>query len=219
MDGTNKINAASLNPSKERNKKMKQSLLILILIMIAACAPRNGLPPGTQTPIPSLSANDSPSPREVGAITPYPQCACPGALFPSSQPQGGFSSTPTVICNCPAQLLSPTISVADVGGSTQDIPSNGITLADNGKTVIIHPRDSFLLNLGIDTYNWSVNIDDQNILSRVKNVMVIRGAQGIYAANKPGQAVLTAVGDPLCRNSIPVCGAPSLLFKITVIVQ
>jgi len=198
---------------------MKHSFIILILLIIAACAPQKELTPVTRVSIPSVSVSDSPSPKVIGALTPNPQCPCPSGVFQSGQHQGGFSGTSTVICNCPAHLLPPTILVTDVGGTIQVTPTNGITLEDNGKTFLIHRRDSFLLNLGMDVYDWTVDIDNQNILSRVKNVMVIRGAQGIYAANNPGQAILTAVGDPLCRNSVPVCAAPSLLFKIIVIVQ
>jgi hypothetical protein len=83
----------------------------------------------------------------------------------------------------------------------------------------MHPGENFLLNLGADIFDWTVQIDNQNVLDRVKNIMVIRGAQGVYEATSPGQAALTAVGDPFCRKSTPACMAPSMLFKITVIVQ
>jgi hypothetical protein len=77
----------------------------------------------------------------------------------------------------------------------------------------------FWIVSGTEVFDWTVDIDDQTVLSRVKNVMVIRGAQGIYEANSPGQAMLTAVGSPFYRNSVPACMEPSMLFKITVIVQ
>jgi photosystem II stability/assembly factor-like uncharacterized protein len=48
------------------------------------------------------------------------------------------------------------------------------------------------------------------------NVLVIRGAQGLYKGNQPGQTTLTASGDPLCRQSTPPCAQPSLNFQITV---
>jgi hypothetical protein len=133
--------------------------------------------------------------------------------------QAGGSSVSPIICNCPAIIVSPPIAGTDDGSSSQNSAATGITLADNGRTFTLNPGDSFLLNLGMDTFDWTVDIDNQNVLSRVKGVMIIRGAQGIYEANSLGQAVLTAVGNPLCRNSVPECAMPSILFRITIIVQ
>jgi hypothetical protein len=75
-----------------------------------------------------------------------------------------------------------------------------------------------LLQLGEDDV-WTVNVADQGILKRMINIMVIRGAQGIYVAGKPGTTRLSAIGDPICLQNQPPCAAPSIQFKITVIVQ
>ncbi len=76
-----------------------------------------------------------------------------------------------------------------------------ITLADNGKTITLNANETFLLNLG-EGYDWT--IDDQTIFSRVVNVLVVRGAQGLYVAHRP--ATLTAVGSPECLKSQPPPG-------------
>ena len=178
---------------------MKFPLMLLILLTCAACAPTAAVP-------------------VIDSGTSLPKCPCPSGAFPTGQPQGGLTVHPTVICNCPAILLPPTISATEVVPTSPAMSSN-ITLDDNGKTVILHPGDSFLLDLGTDVFDWTVAVDDQNVLARLKNVMVILGAQGIYEAKDPGQAILTTVGDPLCRNSVPACAAPSMQFKIAVIVQ
>lgn len=104
-------------------------------------------------------------------------------------------------------------------GDTPAAPPNSITLADNGSALTMDVGQRFLLNLGMDTFEWSVDTDNQDVLSRVKNVMVIRGAQGMYEAVGRGNAVLTAQGDPLCRSSTPPCMMPSILFRINVTVQ
>lgn len=91
-------------------------------------------------------------------------------------------------------------------------------MADNGRTLMVHTGERFLLNLG-NGFDWTVDIDNPNVLSRLENANVPIGAQGVYEASGPGQASLTAVGDPYCRHSNPACEAPSILFKITVIVQ
>jgi hypothetical protein len=93
-----------------------------------------------------------------------------------------------------------------------------VTLDDQGKTIYLTVGEDFLLKLG-DEYTWEVNISDQNVLNRVKNIMVVRGAQGVYNAGQAGKVTLSATGDPQCRQSQPPCGMPSILFQITVIVK
>ena len=195
----------------------------MILLASAACAPQKTMPQVTKVGNPIVNASvvaiETPTLQVIGSSTTLPLCPCPSGAFLPGQSQARVISGTPAICNCPAILLSPTISATDVGPTSSAIPANGITLDDNGKTLILHPGESFLLDLGTDIFYWTVDIDDQNVLARVKNVMVIRGAQGLYEAKDPGTAVLTAVGDPFCRISFPACAAPSMLFKITVIVQ
>ena len=154
---------------------------------------------------------------QVPAGTSVPLCTCPTSLVTPAQP--GKVSPDHIVCHCPVLLITPGDPTGSVGSTPQAVPAGGITLADNGKTFLVHPGDGFLLNLGTDVFDWTVNVDDQNVLSREKNVMIIRGAQGIYQAIGPGQAVLTATGDPLCLKSTPACMTPGLLFKISVIVR
>jgi hypothetical protein len=111
----------------------------------------------------------------------------------------------------------------DIGGlvppSAVALPASGVTLSENGMAFTIHIGESFLLNLGTDVYEWTVDVDHQDVLQREMGVAVIRGAQGIYVAQAPGTATLTASGDPLCLRSKPSCKMPSVSFSITVIVQ
>ncbi len=95
--------------------------------------------------------------------------------------------------------------------------SQTITLADNGRTITLNVNETFLLKLG-EGYDWNITIDDQTIFSRVVNVLVVRGAQGIYVAHRPGITTLTAVGSPECLKSQPPCARPSILFKLYVVV-
>jgi hypothetical protein len=108
------------------------------------------------------------------------------------------------------------------GGPTGGGPSADgqkvITLDDQGRTVTLAVGESFLLKLG-EVYSWDVSISDQAVLSRVRNIAVVRGAQGIYLANQAGSVTLSAAGDPQCRQSQPPCGMPSMLFEITFIVK
>ena len=199
---------------------MKLSLIVLILLCVTACAPQPTVVPQlTQIPIPIVVTSEPPVTSVTISGTSVPVCTCPTGISTPTQSQSGGVSVPPMICNCPAILVSPPAVATEAGSGSQNISTNGITLADNGKTFTLHPGDSFLLNLGMDTFDWTVDIDNQNVLSRVKGVMVIRGAQGIYEANSPGEASLTAVGNPLCRSSVPACEMPSIMFRITVIVK
>ena len=127
----------------------------------------------------------------------------------------------------PACVKPSTASTLILWGWAKSVgvtPSSGgntsnkiITLSDNGKSITLHKGESFLLKLG-EMYNWNIEIDNQTVVSRAMNIMVVRGAQGIYDAHNPGQAVLTGVGDPWCITSIPSCKMPSILFKLNVTV-
>jgi hypothetical protein len=101
---------------------------------------------------------------------------------------------------------------------TETAPSGRIiTLDDNGKTITLQVNENFLLQLG-EGYDWNITVDDQAVLSRKVNVLVIRGAQGIYEAHKPGRTTLSAIGDPPCRRATPPCAAPSRLFRLYIVV-
>ncbi|MFA5188040.1 MAG: hypothetical protein WC460_01615 [Patescibacteria group bacterium] len=93
--------------------------------------------------------------------------------------------------------------------------SQTVTLADNNKTITLKIGETFLLNLG-EFYNWDISISDQNIISRVVNILVIRGAQGVYKAKTAGTVTLSATGTPTCY---PQCLAPSILFKLNIEVK
>jgi len=95
---------------------------------------------------------------------------------------------------------------------------NDVTLADNGKTIHMAVGQSFLLTLGFN-YDWNITVSDLNVISRVKNIAVVVGAQGVYDVLANGTAVLSAVGDPQCRTATPACASPSILFSVTIVVN
>ena len=198
---------------------MKTAIILLpILLASTACAPHSMVAP-IINPIPIPVTGVTPVATDFPVSTPVPVCTCPTSMIRPTQPPQGYASPDHIVCSCPAILVSPPPPLPGIEPAPQVIPAAGITLADNGKTFLLHPGESVLLNLGMEIYDWTVTIDDQNVLSRVRNIMVIRGAQGVYQAAQAGQAVLSAEGDPLCRKSTPACMAPSLMFMVTIIVQ
>jgi hypothetical protein len=170
--------------------------IVILAALLAACAPAPSVVPigGTPTNVP---ASPSPTPQPGGS-TSYPPAGS-GTVEPAYPPAG----TPTTDPAYPLPGASDTLE---------------ITLADNGKTLTFHPGERFLLKLG-EAYNWDIQPFDQTIVARVKNVMVIRGAQGLYDVLKTGQIELSATGDPTCRSAKPACAMPSILFKVTIVVE
>ena len=153
-------------------------------------------------------------------------CAQSTPAAANSTPDGAVPTSTAV-----AVVVGGTASTSVEGGPvtsstpdpvTQIAPTSDgqtvVTLDDRGKTINMKTGESFLLQLG-EVYTWDVTISDQSVLSRVMNIAVVRGAQGVYTAHQPGTVTLTANGDPLCRQSKPPCGMPSMFFTVTVIVK
>ncbi len=92
-----------------------------------------------------------------------------------------------------------------------------ITQADNGKTIDVADGGDFLLKLGSD-YDWSITIDNPDVVSRVVNIMVVKGAQGVYQAHQPGHAILSATGTPICPAG-QMCSNLALAFQVQINVQ
>ena len=91
-----------------------------------------------------------------------------------------------------------------------------VTLANDGQTITMRVGETFSLQLG-ETYSWSASVVDQSILSRVVNVTVVRGSQGIFAAKAPGQTTLNASGGLVCAANQP-CPALARVFRVQVVV-
>jgi len=169
------------------------ALMVLIIFMAQACSA------GPSTPSPSPQASGIPP------VTETLQPSTPEVLQVTSE----------VSTSVPLNALST--ETPSISGNI--ISESGITFDDKDKTFNLKVGDSFLLNLGMDVYDWTVSTDNENVLRMRMGVMVIKGAQGIYEALAPGTAILTATGDPHCRQSKPACGIPSIIFTVTIIAK
>jgi hypothetical protein len=107
---------------------------------------------------------------------------------------------------------APLTPLVVAGSDTQ------VTLADDGRTIMMRVGDRFLLSLG-ENYEWSIEVEDPGVVSRVVNVLAPKGSQGLYEAHRVGQTALTAAGDPPCRKAQPPCMAPSRQFRVEVVVK
>lgn len=148
------------------------------------------------------------------------QAAQSAQVIPSAAPASTVMIQPEVSTSIPS-VSTPLTAISPATDTPAGPPVSGqktITLDDKGRTFSFAVGDEFLLQLG-DSYTWDISISDESVISRVKNITVIKGAQGVYTALKPGTATLTATGDPLCRQSKPACGMPSILFEVTLEVK
>jgi hypothetical protein len=124
----------------------------------------------------------------------------------------------------PAATAAPSLTSAPSSPSPAATPGSlVVTLGDVDKTVTMHVGERFLLNLGLggelEPYDWQAVPTDPSIVSRVPNVLTVRGSQGLYEAHKPGQTELTATGEAQCRQLQPPCAVPSRSFNVTVQVE
>ena len=131
-----------------------------------------------------------------------------GAVYYGSS--SASSSAPGAAGGPPASSAS---SSTPAGGGVPASAASRVTLDDNGKTITMHVGETFLLALG--DQSWDVQVADQSVLARVPNVMVVRGAQGIYRALKAGTTTVTATGKPNCAAG-QVCAMYVIGFHMTV---
>lgn len=94
-----------------------------------------------------------------------------------------------------------------------------LTLNNNNNIITLNVGDAFLINLGDDSYEWTMAPNNSSMISLVKNTALVKGAQGLYRAEKIGETELSFVGEPLCRKSTPACTMPSKLFRVKIIVK
>ena len=214
----------SLAPAASLLMMEKQKSLLLVLgpfaalVFVAAavafaCSSETG--PPSQSSVPETPVSNETGLASSAALPPL------GALTTQSPTP---SETPPTV---PAQAV-PVVPVPpgpasgpSPNGSAATPPAGQsvtVTLADEGMTVRLRVGDRFLLNLG-DPYIWNVSIADPAIVSRVVNIAVVRGAQGVYEGRAAGETRLEAVGDLPCRQSRPPCLAPSRLFRLTIVVS
>jgi hypothetical protein len=179
----------------------QQSFWIIFAALLPAALLTGCAVLSKSTPLPTKEERTLPPQALV--ITASPTEILPGSPIPTA-----FAITEVVT---PGQTVAPLNPPAGSGSLV-------VTLDNINQSITMRTGDRLLLKLG-EIYNWEVTTSDPDVLSRVINIMVIRGAQGLYEAHKPGQVELNAVGDPLCRSSKPACMMPSLLFKISVIVK
>lgn len=164
-------------------------------------------PTGTPTPVatPTSTSTATSSPTSTSTTTTTSTATATPILIPA---------VPTLAATVASAATTPPTNPA----TSPKGHSRTITLADNGTTITLHPGDRFLLELG-NALTWNVTVADPSVVNRVPNILVIRGAQGIYEAHQPGQTTITAIGSAACRGATPPCAVPDRLFHVTIVVR
>lgn len=113
----------------------------------------------------------------------------------------------------------------DSCGSSQEAdvktePKNVIvTLENKEKKISLNIGDTMLLKFGNENFDWNITVEDQKIIDRVKNVMVMSDAQGLYKAAAKGNTNFIVKGEPKCFKTAPQCALAPVSFKVNVEVK
>lgn len=198
---------------------------IFCLVILAACTPPAAVSnAGSGSSGSGSSSSGAENPTSAPSATPAP------SETPSAGPEVSTTvpGEPVVSAGTSQPGTTPPAQGSGAGSSAAESSSGvitpgpdgnlSVTLADAGKTIRLKAGERFLLNLG-EGFDWSPEVADQSVISRVPNIAVIRGAQGIYEAHKTGTTTLNVTGDPTCRKSKPPCGMASRAVHFTIEVQ
>jgi hypothetical protein len=179
-----------------------------LAVLLAGCAGTQPAAPGAAVTATSPAAIATMPPTAAIPPTGPTAVQTPGApVISTAVAVTSVPVMPTGVGDMPTEATGPTQAGTPV-----------ITLANNGGSISLHPGDRFVLSLG-EMYDWSISISDPNVLHRVINITPLRGSQGVYEAGSAGSTVLSAAGDPHCRQSQPPCAMPSVTFELNVTVS
>ncbi|HEX9116948.1 MAG TPA: hypothetical protein VGA61_12840 [Anaerolineae bacterium] len=198
-----------MNPQLLHSKRIVVSwIMVASLLALAGCARETPAAATPGAPTPTATPRD-----QTGNATSVPLATDTPA--PTIAVRGG-ATVATVVGISASPMGTP--MATPVPGPTVAGQGAVITLNNNGQTITMNPGERFSLQLG-DDLEWSVTSSDPAVLSRVVNILAVRGSQGVYEAHQPGQATLSATGDAACRKAKPPCMVPSRAFSIRVTVQ
>jgi hypothetical protein len=93
-----------------------------------------------------------------------------------------------------------------------------ITLDNVGQTLMMKPKQGFLLKLG-ESFVWSVSFTRADVVTSNQKVTLEPGEQGVFVARTKGKTSLVAIGKPQCLQDDPPCTRPDVMFQMDIIVE
>jgi hypothetical protein len=178
--------------------------IILPGILLAACRPDKTFTNPTMT---ALRLSSTPT---LTAIANTPTATA--IPIPDST-----HALPLTFQTTPERLPGKSIAPPPEDESVHPKPKT-ITLANHDSIINLKIGDRFVLMLGSEL-DWSVTSSDPAVITRIKNILTIRDAQGVYQAQQAGNASLNASGEPVCRQQQPACVLPGRTFQIKIVVH
>jgi hypothetical protein len=94
-----------------------------------------------------------------------------------------------------------------------------ITFEDDGKTFGLAVGSKFQLVLQKDSYEWAAAAFDPAFITRLTSEPALSGSQGVFQTTQAGTTQLSSFGDLPCAKLTPPCLAPSLGFRVTLIIK
>jgi hypothetical protein len=182
------------------------------------------MPPATSVPpAPVIGPSAYPAPLdETPRSYPAPPTDTPTPLdqatdtTPAAQSGGGAGVAITAVAQ--GQVVAQTVPP---GPQPTPTPLRGpatIGMQDHEQTLYLGVGETFQLKLGSQLI-WTVQIEDERIVTRVPDAATNAETQGVYKALAAGQTTLMATGDPACRQSTPACMMPSFAFQLHIVVR
>lgn len=201
-------------PTRRRGQIVEMLGTGALVVLLAACVGAGV--PGTSGATPTGPVVPKAMSVSTAPIASDQVMATPAVIVvPPPVPIGVASASPTAQVTA-EPLPMPLPTTAPTSRPASDLRT--ITLTDDGATVSVAVGEQVLVKLGTDLV-WTVQLTDPTVLVRVRGVALIVGAQGLYAAEKAGSTLVTAIGDAACRTAVPPCMVPSRLFSVTIVVD
>jgi hypothetical protein len=94
-----------------------------------------------------------------------------------------------------------------------------ITFDDDGKTFGLGVGSKFQVVLQKDSYEWDPAAFDPALITKLTTEPALSGSLGLFEATQSGTTQLSSIGELPCARVTPPCSAPTLGFRVTLIIK
>jgi hypothetical protein len=94
-----------------------------------------------------------------------------------------------------------------------------ITFDDDGKAFGLGVGSKFQVVLQKDGYEWDAAAFDPALITKLTNEPSLSNSLGVFEATEAGTTQLSSIGELPCAKVTPPCSAPTLGFRVTLIIK